>query len=178
MQKYPLDYLKNGQKDNFSSCSSIKSIVTEAKLIVLGAYLATMLTKGECVALSGEIGAGKTTLARAIIGTSLAQMGLQEEIPSPTFTLVQVYPFQKTELWHFDLYRLTSPQEAYELGLLEALTQAICLIEWSERLGSEAPPYTIHIAFEHMSDPTLRRLRITSCEKYRAPLQNLLASSS
>jgi len=86
------------------------------------------------VALSGDLGAGKTTLARGI----LTALGLEEEAPSPSFAIVQPYdvPEVRLPVWHVDLYRLEEASEAEELGLEEARDYAVLLIEWPERLGS------------------------------------------
>ncbi|OYU38049.1 MAG: tRNA (adenosine(37)-N6)-threonylcarbamoyltransferase complex ATPase subunit type 1 TsaE [Pseudorhodobacter sp. PARRP1] len=108
----------------------------------LGRWLAPRLVAGDCVLLQGSIGAGKSHLARALIR---ARLGRMEDIPSPTFTLVQTY-LADVEIWHADLYRLSHPSEVDELGLEQAFSQAICLIEWPERLGQIAPANAIRIA--------------------------------
>lgn len=107
----------------------------------LGNVLARLLQAGDTVLLSGGIGAGKTHLARALIR---ARLGPDEDIPSPTFTLVQTYD-STPEIWHADLYRLTHPDEALELGLDQAFETAICLIEWPDRLGKYAPMNALHL---------------------------------
>jgi tRNA threonylcarbamoyladenosine biosynthesis protein TsaE len=109
----------------------------------LGRQLAGLLRVGDVVALSGELGAGKTTLARAI----LAQLGLQEDAPSPTFTLVQTYDLV-LPVWHVDLYRLEGAAQVLELGLDEAFETALCLIEWPERLGDALPEDALVIRLE------------------------------
>jgi N-acetylmuramate 1-kinase len=100
---------------------------------LLGEDLARALKRGDVLALSGEIGAGKSTLARALI-RAIADEGALE-VPSPTFTLVQEYAV-RIPISHFDLYRLNDPDEARELGLSEAIETGICLIEWPERAGA------------------------------------------
>ena len=107
--------------------------------------LAPLLKAGDTVLLSGEIGAGKSAFARALIR---ARLGRQEDVPSPTFTIVQTYQADEVEIWHCDLYRLTHPDEAFELGLEEAFDTAICLIEWPDRLGDEIPTGALSLAFE------------------------------
>jgi tRNA threonylcarbamoyladenosine biosynthesis protein TsaE len=109
----------------------------EAATERLGASLAAVLAPRDLVALSGDLGAGKTCLARAVIA---GLMGGPEEVPSPTFTLVQTYETPKGPLWHFDLYRLAAPDEVWELGFEEALAEGMSLIEWPERLGRLLPP--------------------------------------
>lgn len=96
--------------------------------------LAAGLGAGDSVLLDGEIGAGKTHFARAVIQTFVA-----EDVPSPTFTLVQMYEAPAFEIWHADLYRLSHPDEAIELGLLAAFETALCLVEWPDRLGMDRP---------------------------------------
>jgi tRNA threonylcarbamoyladenosine biosynthesis protein TsaE len=107
----------------------------------LGAWLATHLHAGDCLLLNGPIGAGKSHLARAFIR---ARLGRYEDVPSPTFTLVQTYQAD-VEIWHADLYRLSHPDEVLELGLDDAFATAICLIEWPDRLGTLAPPDALHL---------------------------------
>jgi tRNA threonylcarbamoyladenosine biosynthesis protein TsaE len=106
----------------------------------LGALLARAVRAGDTILLSGEIGAGKSHLARALIAALRAAAGEPpEDIPSPSYTLVQTYRAGATEIWHIDLYRLGDPGEVAELGLSEALGEAICLVEWPERL----PPHLV-----------------------------------
>lgn len=103
----------------------------------LATALSKHLTPGDIVALHGDLGVGKTTFARALI---FAMTG-EEEVPSPTFSLVQTYEPKgdAAPIWHFDLYRLEQPDEALELGIEEAFDQGISLIEWPERLGGFMP---------------------------------------
>jgi tRNA threonylcarbamoyladenosine biosynthesis protein TsaE len=117
----------------------------------LGAKLAELVRPGDTILLEGPIGAGKSALARAFIR---ARLGKGEEVPSPTFTLVQVYEdlgsekVGGTEIWHADLYRLTHPDEVWELGLDQAFETAICLVEWPDRLGRHLPPDALTIRLE------------------------------
>ncbi|MEO9823627.1 MAG: tRNA (adenosine(37)-N6)-threonylcarbamoyltransferase complex ATPase subunit type 1 TsaE [Paracoccaceae bacterium] len=103
----------------------------------LGIALAPVFTKGDILLLNGPVGAGKSHLARAIIQ---ARLGYPEDVPSPTYTLVQTYFDQKYEIFHADLYRLSDTSELTELGLDDAFQNAICLVEWAERLGPESAP--------------------------------------
>ena len=105
----------------------------------LGYTLAQRLKPRDVVALSGEHGAGKTTLARSIIRAAAADPYL--EVPSPTFTLVEVYETKRGTFWHFDLYRLETPEQVFELGWEDALAGGIVLIEWPERLGALLPKH-------------------------------------
>ena len=116
----------------------------EAATVALGQRLASHLRKGDCLLLQGPIGSGKSTLARALIR---ARLGRMEEVPSPTFTLVQVYEADGVEIWHADLYRLTHPDEVWELGLDDAFSRAICLVEWPDRLGAHVPADAILLRF-------------------------------
>lgn len=104
----------------------------EAATRQLGARLATYLRAGDVVLMRGELGAGKTSLARGAI-SALSQA---EEVPSPTYTLVQTYESDKFDIWHFDLYRLDDPADVWELGIEEAVDEGVSLIEWPERIES------------------------------------------
>jgi tRNA threonylcarbamoyladenosine biosynthesis protein TsaE len=115
----------------------------------LGATLAARLKPGDVVGLKGDLGAGKTTLARAIIRAAAGDPDLI--VPSPTFTLVEVYETPRGAFWHFDLYRLEAPEQIYELGWEEALAEGIVLLEWPERLGELLPQHlsvTLELAGE------------------------------
>ena len=122
---------------------------TAAETEALGRRLAALAVPGDAILLEGPIGAGKSCLARAFIR---ARLGEAEEVPSPTFTLVQVYDDDGTEIWHADLYRLTHPDEVWELGLDQAFASAICLVEWPDRLGSHAPPDALTLRLEAMGE--------------------------
>jgi tRNA threonylcarbamoyladenosine biosynthesis protein TsaE len=129
----------------------------EAATTRLGAALAAELKAGDAICLSGPLGAGKSTLARGLIRALTTP---DEEVPSPTFTLVQLYE-GPLAVAHFDLYRLVSPDEVEELGLDEALAQGAAVIEWPQRLEGRLPPdrLDIEIAFDETGDG--RRARLT-----------------
>lgn len=128
----------------------------EAATTALGIRLAGLARPGDAILLEGPIGAGKSSLARAFIR---ARLDREEEVPSPTFTLVQVYEADGTEIWHADLYRLTHPDEVFELGLDGAFESAICLVEWPDRLGRHLPPDALRIRLEAAGDG--RRARVS-----------------
>jgi tRNA threonylcarbamoyladenosine biosynthesis protein TsaE len=132
------------------------SLPDSAATDALGQAVAPLLRPGLPLLLSGPVGAGKSALARAAIQT-LA--GHAVEVPSPTFTLVQTYDLPAGTVWHADLYRLSHPDEAGELGLLDAIDACVTLIEWPERLGRALPADALHVALSH-AEPG-RRARIT-----------------
>jgi tRNA threonylcarbamoyladenosine biosynthesis protein TsaE len=107
----------------------------------LGARIAAGLSVGDTIALEGDLGAGKTTLARAI----LRALGVREDVPSPTFTLVQLYETPRLNVRHYDLYRIESPDEIEELGLDDALAEGAALIEWPERAYGRLPVDMLHV---------------------------------
>jgi tRNA threonylcarbamoyladenosine biosynthesis protein TsaE len=121
----------------------------EAATARLGAAVARVLEAGEAVCLWGPLGAGKTTLAR---GAIRALADVREDVPSPTFTLVQFYPNERLTLAHFDLYRVERPEEAHEIGLDEALDEGAALIEWPERLGGHLPADRLDIELSVMGE--------------------------
>jgi tRNA threonylcarbamoyl adenosine modification protein YjeE len=110
----------------------------------LAKRLAPHLKKGDMVALSGELGAGKTEFARAL----LHELGAEGDVPSPTFTLLQTYEIGELLVFHFDLYRLKSPAELDELGFDDALADGVALIEWPEHAEGRLPKdrLTLHFA--------------------------------
>jgi tRNA threonylcarbamoyladenosine biosynthesis protein TsaE len=117
--------------------------------------LGRALAPGATILLTGTVGAGKTHFARHLISSLL---DVPEDIPSPTFTLVQTYDTQRGPLWHSDLYRLSSPFEIEELGLLEAFDTAICLVEWPDRLGDLAPNDALRLTLREGPDCSARTL--------------------
>ena len=128
----------------------------EAATARLGAAIARGLRAGEAVCLSGPLGAGKSTLARALVRALTTP---DEDVPSPTFTLVQFYEGARLKIAHFDLYRLSDPDEAYEIGLDEALEDGAAVIEWPERLAGRLP--ADRLAVEIALDGDGRTARLT-----------------
>jgi len=118
---------------------TLNSADQTAKLAV---EIGAQLVAGDCILLNGPVGAGKTHFARSLIQSL---MDFPEDVPSPTFTLVQTYDTTAGEVWHADLYRITSPAEVEELGLADAFSTAICLVEWPENLGDLAPENALQL---------------------------------
>ncbi len=132
-------------------------LADEAATTRLGAAIARVLAPGDAVCLSGPLGAGKSSLARGLIRAVTRDAG---DVPSPTFTLVQFYAGQEFEIAHFDLYRLTRAEEAFEIGLEDALREGAAVIEWPERLGDLLPTDRLDIAIR--LDGEGRRAAITA----------------
>jgi tRNA threonylcarbamoyladenosine biosynthesis protein TsaE len=139
----------------------------------LAARLAAVARPGDVIALSGDLGAGKTSLARAFIHAR----GADESVPSPTFTLVQTYELPGGTVWHFDLYRLRAAEEAWELGIEDAFDGGIALIEWPERLGSLLPARRLGVALEFGPSPTARRATLSFDDTWAARLTGIAAEA-
>jgi tRNA threonylcarbamoyladenosine biosynthesis protein TsaE len=149
-------------------------LADEAATSRLAGALAEVLCAGDTVLLEGPIGAGKTYLARALIQALLARAGSPaEDVPSPTFTLVQTYQAGALEVWHADLYRLSQPSDVDELGLAEAFDGALVLVEWPDRLGSLVPPGALTLALSTGPGETARHARLTGGAGWRRRLARL-----
>jgi len=149
----------------------------EAATARLAQGLAALVRPGDTIALFGDLGSGKTTFARAFInalpgpgGSTLAE---PEEVPSPTFTLLQTYARAPAPVWHFDLYRIARPDEVYELGFEEALSGGILLIEWAERLGALLPAERLELRFDFAGHADARRATLTGSGDWVRRLQDL-----
>lgn len=116
----------------------------------LGARLAEVARPGDVIALSGPLGAGKTSIARGL----LAALGLEGEAPSPSFAIVQPYepPEVRMPVLHVDLYRIEDPEEAEELGLEDARADSLLIVEWPERLGERAWQDALWLSLEVAPD--------------------------
>jgi tRNA threonylcarbamoyladenosine biosynthesis protein TsaE len=114
----------------------------------IGRRLAAELRPGDVVALYGDLGAGKTTLARGI----LAGLGHQGEVASPTFPIVIPYESLRVPVWHVDLYRLDDPAEVEELALDEALQDGALIVEWPERMGGALWPHSLRLTLRRQGE--------------------------
>jgi tRNA threonylcarbamoyladenosine biosynthesis protein TsaE len=159
----------------------------EAATLALARSLTGLLQAGDVVFLIGDLGAGKTTFARGLINalppvgdtgvgdTGVGDTGVGggaggEEVPSPTFTLVQIYERRPAPVWHVDLYRLERPEEVEELGLEEAAREAITLIEWPERLGQRVPADRLEVQLSYGEAPDTRSVLLVGYGSWRKRL--------
>jgi tRNA threonylcarbamoyladenosine biosynthesis protein TsaE len=142
----------------------------EAATAALATRLARLVRRGDVIALKGELGTGKTSFARALIR---ARLGHDEIVPSPTFTLMQVYELPDLSIWHFDGYRLRNPEEGWELGIEDAFRDGVSLIEWPERFGPLIPDRRLEITFEHAAAPEARRATLDPGPVWAARLSAL-----
>ncbi len=125
----------------------------EGATAALAGRFAGLARRADVIALRGPLGSGKTSFARAFIR---ARFGTREEVPSPTFTLVEIYGPSPPLVWHFDLFRLARPAEVWELGIEDALADGISLIEWPERIGDLLPRERLDIEFAFGADADAR----------------------
>ena len=148
------------------------NIENEARTRAVAASLAPVLRAGDVITLQGPLGAGKTAFARALIRALTGNA--EEEVPSPTFTLVQTYDTKALEVWHFDLYRLEQPEDVFELGWDDARRGAAALIEWPERLGGYLPSdrLEINISFDDKNDQA-RRLSLIPSGSWQERLKGI-----
>lgn len=134
----------------------------------LAISLGQILKAGDCLLLVGSVGAGKSLFARALIQSL---QDTPEDVPSPTFTIIQTYETKLGDLWHCDLYRISSPHEVIELGLDDAMATAVTLIEWPENLADLTPPDALTIRINDLGGD-VRRLSFESTDSaWAAPLE-------
>ena len=140
----------------------------------LAARISALAEPGDVIALRGDLGTGKTSFARAFIR---ARSNRDTEVPSPTFTLAQVYELDPVVIWHFDLYRLAGPEEAWELGIEDAFSDGISLIEWAERLGPLLPERRLEIIFAFGDRPCVRQVSLDPGAVWQARLRAITANA-
>lgn len=144
----------------------------------LARWLGRRLSAGDTLLLEGPIGAGKSHFCRSLIQARLAALGRSEDVPSPSFTLVQVYEIGNVEILHADLYRLSAAEDVWELGLDEAFERSICLVEWPDRLGPARPADALTLTFAPGATEMARALRITaSATRWEGILAALAAAA-
>ena len=133
--------------------------------------LSKSLSSGDTVVLTGELGSGKTKFTEGF----LSYFGLENEISSPTFNIVNQYSKNSVNIYHFDVYRLSDIEEFYAIGGEEYFEKGICLIEWGELIEDALPLEYIHISFEkNNDDPNLRLLKLEALgNKYEIILDKL-----
>jgi tRNA threonylcarbamoyladenosine biosynthesis protein TsaE len=148
-------------------------LADENATAALATRLAALARPGDVIALKGELGAGKTSFARAFIRAR----GGDETVPSPTFTLVQTYELPGGAIWHFDLYRLRTPEEAWELGIEDAFHDGLSLIEWPERMGPLLPARALQIAIDFTTMPGARRATLSGDSDWASRLAALRAEA-
>lgn len=145
-------------------------LASEAETAAVAGRLAAVARPGDAIGLRGDLGVGKTAFARAFVR---ARLGADEDVPSPTFTLVQTYENASSSgpIFHFDLYRITEPEDALELGFEEALAHGVTLIEWPERLGTLLPTVRLDVMLEPAETPDARILTLSYHPSWRQRLK-------
>lgn len=138
------------------------SVATLRATEAIASVLGYALKAGDCILLEGPVGAGKTAFARALINS---QLEISEHIPSPTFTIVQTYETPRFEIWHCDLYRLSSTAELIELGLEEAISSTVTIIEWPDRLGDLTPKEALRLSISPLEAQEARNIRVSGPER-------------
>ncbi len=137
----------------------------------LASALKENLQNGDIILLKGEIGAGKSLFARSVIQSAMDQV---EEVPSPTFTIVQTYETKLGSIWHADLYRLTDQSEIFELGLIDAFVSEIVIVEWPERLGHLEPQDALTVEIIILENDKREVIFSTNSSMWKARLEKTL----
>ncbi len=132
------------------------TLLDELKTQKLGNFISKLASKGDCFLLFGDLGAGKTTFARGFINE---KMGFDDEIPSPTFTILQTYENDDFHINHFDLYRIENKEEIWELGW-EEIQNSISLIEWPQRAENYIPKQRIEISIKFNAAHRIANIKI------------------
>ena len=139
----------------------------------LAAAIAARSERGDVITLAGDLGTGKTTFARFFIHAR----GVLGEVPSPTFTLVQLYAAEGPTIWHFDFYRIAGVEEALELGVEEAFAEGISLIEWPDRIAARLPAERLDIELGFVAGrEDARTARLAGDEGWRSRLAEAAGS--
>ena len=144
---------------------------TESRTAAIAAAIAGLAGPGDVIALAGDLGSGKSVFARSFIYA----LGGSGDVPSPTFTLVQMYELTPSNVFHFDLYRLEKPEDALELDMDDAFHDGISLIEWPARLGAYLPPRRLLITFEFGTNEDARLLHLDAPDAWAGRIQGLEA---
>tara|TARA_B100000686_G_scaffold254175_1_gene265344 strand:+ start:1055 stop:1558 length:504 start_codon:yes stop_codon:yes gene_type:complete len=136
----------------------------------LATEIASCSERGDVIALFGDLGSGKTTFARFFIRA----LGITGEVPSPTFMLAQLYQTEGPTIWHFDFYRISKSDEAFELGMEEAFKDGISLIEWPERISGRLPLERLDVELDFVSgSENSRSVRLRGDDRWRARLKKV-----
>lgn len=151
--------------------SSFGVCLDEAALAALARELAQYVTSGDCIALRGDLGAGKTTFARALIRALLDDP--KHDVPSPTFALRQDYESARGSIVHFDLYRIQDARDLEELGFDEALATAITIVEWPERAENILPADRLELVLSEAKQSTSRNIKVAGLGRSRAIIGKL-----
>jgi tRNA threonylcarbamoyladenosine biosynthesis protein TsaE len=146
--------------------------LNESEMQAFAARLAPLLKPRDCVALYGDLGAGKSTFVRAAIRALTGA----EEVPSPTFTLVQIYEGKTGPVWHFDLYRLKKSEEVLELGWEDALAEGLVFVEWPEQLESLLPRSSLAVHIDFNENAATRRLSLKSDDVWAKRLSPIVST--
>lgn len=150
-------------------------LANEAETRAFAAALAPLCRIGDALLLEGTLGAGKTAFARAFINALPGPDGEahHEEVPSPTFTLLQIYERRPAAIWHFDLYRIEHQQDLEELGLDEALAEGITLVEWPDRMGTARPTTALTLTLDYGEEEAMRRLTVSGDRAWAERLRSM-----
>ncbi|NKB43460.1 MAG: tRNA (adenosine(37)-N6)-threonylcarbamoyltransferase complex ATPase subunit type 1 TsaE [Alphaproteobacteria bacterium] len=145
---------------------------SEKETLALGTALARVAEPGDVITLSGPLGAGKTVLARGFIAE---RIGAETDVASPTFTLAHVYDSVAPPIWHFDFYRIDTPQDVEELGLDDALAGGISVIEWPERATAWLPNERLDIILANSEKEDARTATLSASPQWASRMETLLA---